>query len=427
MINNLYQKYLDAHQQVTTDTRKIKQGDLFFALKGDNFNGNEYALKAIELGASWAIVDEIIEDHPQLIKVDNVLATLQNLARHHRLQFKIPFIGITGSNGKTSSKELIASVLSTTYKTYFTQGNLNNHIGVPLTILSIPMDCEMAIIEMGANGLHEIQFLCQISLPSHGVITNIGKAHIEGFGSFQGIIDTKSELYQSLIPNKGTIFINAQDDILKSVAPIECPQVKYNGGDFIIEEMITNPTLKISLKDLRLEKTVELQSQLFGRYNAINITLAYAVGRFFNVPTTSIQEAISNYRPNNNRSQIERSSLGNTIIWDAYNANPSSMEQAVNSFSEADMDNKIIILGDMKELGDTENQEHQDLIQKIAGFKGFLVGNIFNNNRSPFEMHSHFKNVDELGHYLKSNPIKNSTILIKGSRSVQLEKLKPFV
>lgn len=366
-IEDLYKIY-NAHPSVVTDTRKLKLGDLYFALKGPNFNGNVFALAALEAGASYAIVDEpipyskSIED--RIIQVDNVLSTLQNLARYHRQQFNIPFIAITGSNGKTTTKELVYTVLASHYKTYTTQGNLNNHIGVPLTLLSIPKDAEIAVIEMGANHLHEIESYCSYTLPTHGLITNCGKAHLEGFGSEAGVRKGKGELFDFLRTNDGTVFIMEDYDYLQQMARGISHLVGYGQthGQVQGNAIDHNGMLTVQLKKgIAID---QIQTHLVGQYNLPNVLAAITIGQHFKVPNEKIKASIEHYIPTNSRSQL-LTWKNNEVILDAYNANPSSMKLAVENFAKLNKPHKIVCLGGMRELGADSLMEHRLLIDQL--------------------------------------------------------------
>lgn len=417
-IEDLYKIYQE-HPSICTDTRKISTGCLFFALKGENFDANEFAETAINKGASFSIINDkkyYLSD--KCILVDNVLATLQQLANYHRKQLNIPIIGITGSNGKTTTKELINAVLSQKYKTVATQGNLNNHIGVPLTLLSIPKNCKIAIIEMGANHIGEIEFLCKIAEPNFGIITNIGTAHIEGFGSKEGVIKAKSELYHCIKESKGTLFINKNDDLLIKLAE-EIQSISYSKED--ITNLSSNPFLSFNWKNLKIE------TQLYGEYNISNILAAIRIGEYFNVEKTAIKTALENYVSTNNRSQVVKLAH-HTLYLDAYNANPTSMDVAIDAFSILNAPNKFLILGDMLELGNVSHEEHQKIVEKIQhlNLKALLVGNEFQSIKNK----CHFtavKNTDEAILWLANQLDKFDSILIKGSRGVRLEKVSEFI
>jgi len=421
-IKQLYQLFTES-SGVCTDTRKIENNCLFFALKGENFNGNKFTEEAIKQGANYSIIDEE-EYHieSKTILVNNVLKTLQQLANYHRKQLNIPFIGITGTNGKTTSKELINSVLSQHFKTSFTQGNLNNHIGVPLTLLSIKKDCEIAIIEMGANHIGEIKELCEIAEPNYGIITNIGTAHIEGFGSKEGVIKTKNEMYNYISENGKLIFTNNDDELLKELAS---KLNKYTYGkhqsDCSASLLSETPSIKLNWSN------TEINATLYGGYNFYNILLAICVGQFFKVPKEKIAKGIETYVSSNNRSQLIKTS-DYEIYLDAYNANPSSMNVAIDSFSSNNSENKIMILGDMLELGDISFDEHQNIINKVKelNIDSFFIGNEFGKSKNKYDF-NYFNNSDELITYLKENKLPFSSILIKGSRGIRLEKVAEYL
>ena len=401
--------------KVTTDSRNVFKNSLFFALKGENFNGNEYATDAIKKGCKYAIIDEEKYNlNEKYILVDNVLETLQQLAVYHRETLNIPIIGITGSNGKTTSKELITACLSTELNTAYTKGNYNNHIGVPLTLLEINYDHEIAIIEMGANHQGEIQFLSEIAKPNFGVITNIGKAHLEGFKDFKGVKKTKKELYDYIKKVNGLVFLNSDDDILKEISK-ELDLVKYGKSGDYFGSLIDSSVFC----EVIYEKTI-IKSQLIGDYQFYNIMLAIAIAKHFKVKDNSIFKAIKEYKPKNNRSQIINTD-DNLIILDAYNANPSSMNNMILSFNKIKKENKICVLGDMGELGKFSEKEHIDIVKLMQKLKipTFYVGTEF----CKVIKNDSFKSTEEFKEYLESEPIKNSTVLIKGSRSQKLEKL----
>lgn len=413
-IAQLYQLYSQTYL-VDTDTRKIRKGSIFFALKGDNFNGNEFAEEALKRGANYVVVDEEkYKTDPKIILVENVLETLQQLANFHRKQLAIPIISLTGSNGKTTTKELINAVLSKKYVTAATTGNLNNHIGVPLTLLSMTPKTAIGIVEMGANHPKEIEFSCKIAAPTYGLITNFGKAHLEGFGSVEGVVKAKSELYDFLRMNKGTVFINTDDELqVKQSAGIT--GVEFNSST--IKFVDANPFVKVEFKNAIIE------SQLIGKYNYNNIAVAVAVGNYFNISETDIKNAIENYFPANNRSQIIQKGT-NKIILDAYNANPSSMQAALENFAQLKDKNKVVFLGDMFELGKDSNLEHQKIADLVASYnfsKVYLIGKAFSatgaKNAFVSESYESFKNSTNYSN------INNATILIKGSRGMALERL----
>ena len=360
MIEQLYEKYISCEYSISTDTRNIKENSLFFALKGHNFDGNKFAKEAIEKGAKYAVIDNksfFIDG--KTILVENVLRSLQLLANHHRKQFDIPIIGITGSNGKTTSKELIGCVLETTFKTLYTKGNLNNHIGVPLTLLSLRKEHEIAIVEMGANGLGEIKELCSIAEPSHGIITNIGMAHIEGFGSFEGVKKTKKELYDFIALKKGTIFYNADDDVLNSILPSGIDSISFGKKNKNISGNIveSSPFIGFSWKSSVYQSST-IKTHLIGEYNFYNFLLAICIASHFKVDEEKINHSLSSYQPTNNRSQIQKTNT-NTVIMDCYNANPSSMKDSISFFTETNPNRpRLFVLGGMEELGDEEKLLH---------------------------------------------------------------------
>jgi UDP-N-acetylmuramoyl-tripeptide--D-alanyl-D-alanine ligase len=421
-ISELYEIY-KKYPSVQTDTRKLKKGDIFFALKGPNFNGNEFAQKAIDEGSSYAIIDEKkIEIPGKTILVDDVLIALQQLAKHHRQQFTIPFIAITGSNGKTTTKELIHSVLSTTYQTYTTEGNLNNHIGVPLTLLKIKDDAEMAIIEMGANHIGEIASYCEIAVPSHGLITNCGKAHLEGFGNEEGVRKAKGELFDHLRTlTHGYAFVMWDYDYLQQMSKGISGIIKYGtkGDAHVIGKVLkNNPLLEVEIIQGIDEK--KIKTQLVGEYNLPNVLAAITIGKFFKVPESKIKSAIENYSPSNSRSQLIKKD-GNKIILDAYNANPTSMKLVIENFSKMQGD-KILILGSMAELGKESEKEHKELVDQIQKYNWkevTLVGNEFSKIDHPYNQ---FTNAEEAKNWFHQQKFENVNILIKGSRSMQMEK-----
>ena len=427
MHNDKIYKLFKQHPFIQTDTRLLKKGEIFFALKGPNFNGNLFASKAIELGAAAVVVDEEtgIED-PKIILVDNALTALQELALYHRKQFNIPFIAITGSNGKTTTKELIHAVLSTHFKTYTTKGNLNNHIGIPLTILSIKDDAEMAVIEMGANHQKEIEGYCKVALPTHGIINNCGKAHMEGFGGIEGVRKGKGELFDFLSNENGTAFVNSDLDYLVQMSE-KIKQVIFYGnekGNHKIRAIEKEPFLKLELKDPGLG-TQFFETNLVGEYNCPNIDAAITVGLHFDISIEKIKDAIASYHPDNARSQLIQKGT-NKIILDAYNANPTSMKLAIENIASMKAEKKILFLGGMMELGEYSIQEHSaiiDLLLKLDLQNVVLVGGDFENTIHPFTF---FKTAADAENWLKEKPPVNSLILIKGSRSVKMEKILEF-
>ncbi len=425
-IEKLYAKFLESGQ-VSTDTRQITPGSIFFAIKGDRFNANTFASQALEKGALYVVLDESeYATDDRCIMVNNVLETLQKLARHHRNQLKIPVIGLTGSNGKTTSKELLQAVLSKKYKTYATKGNLNNHIGVPLTLLAIDKTIEIAVIEMGANHLGEIAFLCSISNPTHGFITNIGRAHIGMFGGFENILRAKSELYQHLINHGGTVFINSQNEILANMAKRIKDPVFYPGKeDYYHGELIdADPFVKI-----KAENGNQVQTKLIGAYNFENIMAALCIGKYFKVDSIQSNQAVENYEPGNMRSQMVKKG-SNTIILDAYNANPSSMQAAIENLAAMKSNGKVLILGDMFELEEEAEKEHK-LIGKLIQEKKFenvyLCGSLFKSALSELPSAKYFENKKDLVEELKNNPLTNATILVKASRGIGLETIVEYL
>jgi len=422
-INKLYSLFLK-HPIICTDTRNIVEGSIFFALKGESFNGNKFANDAIDKGCAWAIIDQIeYKKSDKHILVDDTLTTLQELAKHHRNQLNIPVIGITGTNGKTTTKELINKVLSKKFKTHATQGNLNNHIGVPLTILETPKDTEIAIIEMGANHPEEIAHLCKIANPDYGIITNIGRAHLEGFGSFEGIIKTKKELYDHIRKSNACLFVNYNDKLLMGISE---GIKRYTYGN-TLDANSKGRFLQASpfmVMELHSKKGIlYVRTQLIGNYNFENAMAAACIGRYFDINDLEIKDAIESYTPSNNRSQLMKTD-DNIIIVDAYNANPTSMTASVNNFSQLKAKNKSLILGDMLELGNVTKKEHDNIINLLIDNKHcnvYLVGDIFYNTTINHD-YKKFKEVDELIVYLKENPIKGHTVLLKGSRGIKLEK-----
>jgi UDP-N-acetylmuramoyl-tripeptide--D-alanyl-D-alanine ligase len=424
----LYKIYLK-NPQICTDTRKITASCLFFALKGDNFDGNKFAQQAIESGAAYAIIDDAkYALHDRFIVVQDVLETLQDLARLHRKQLKIPVIGITGSNGKTTSKELIRSVLSQQFNTFATEGNLNNHIGVPLSILSVTSDCEIAIIEMGANHQQEIAFLCSIAQPSHGMITNIGKAHLEGFGDIEGVRMGKGELYEYLYKSGGIVFLNDDDQTLSNMARERglVQTVGYGAGEnnFVSARLKnSSPCLSIDWNLLGQSKHTAF-SNLPGIYNFDNICAAICIGVYFNLSPEKINKGIHLYKPLNNRSQILETP-NNTIICDYYNANPSSMIVALENLEATEAKSKVMILGDMFELGEESANEHRLILKKALLTKAqrrIFIGEEFYKLRG-LEDSEFYKNTSQALEALNQHSVKKSTILLKGSRGMKLESL----
>lgn len=414
------------HPNVVTDSRKIEPGCMFFALKGANFNGNEFAGEALKKGAAYAVIDEkkyLSGDKTILVK--DVLQALQELALMHRKELGIPILGITGSNGKTTTKELLAEVLAKKFNVRFTQGNLNNHIGVPLTLLKMTADTDFGIVEMGANHPGEIGELCKIADPDYGIITNIGKAHLEGFGSFEGVKRTKAELYDYVREKHGVLFYNIDNPILRELTSNIQNKISYgtSNADFTGEQ-VSSPPL-VHLKANFPKGVLYLNTNLTGDYNFENILAAACIGNYFKVDPLKIQQALKNYQPSNNRSQlIDKGDI--KIIMDAYNANPTSMHASIKSFlSGFPGKSKYLILGDMLELGDYATTEHRELLQEIQNYSVkdvFLTGPIFTEAATnlPFKT---FENVNLLCEHFRSHPVSEGAILIKGSRGIQLEKV----
>jgi UDP-N-acetylmuramoyl-tripeptide--D-alanyl-D-alanine ligase len=421
-IQELYQIYL-RQRYVTTDSRKISPGCLFFALTGDNFDGNAYAGQALDAGASYAIIDNpAYNTNERTILVEDVLTTLQSLALTHRQSLSIPVIGITGTNGKTTTKELIHAVLSSQLKTQATSGNLNNHIGVPLTILGIPKDAQIAVIEMGANHPGEIAALCNISRPTHGIITNIGKAHLEGFGGFEGIIRTKTELYRFVAQNKGTLFVNADNPLLMSLSEGN-DRVTYgsDAGNRISGKITgSNPYLGIEFNDTHA--SYKLKSKIVGSYNFENLLAAITIGAYFNIQGRKICAAIEQYAPSNSRSQAIKTKH-NLVILDAYNANPTSMRAALLNFKNLESGKKMVLLGGMKELGPESRIEHLEilsLVKELNFDRIILAGPEFMDCAHAGEF-TCFKDSTAALEWLNKNPVQDYTILVKGSRGSKME------
>lgn len=421
-IKDLYEIFLQ-YPHVTTDTRNIQKGDLFFALKGTNFNGNNFAEQAVADGAAYCILDEKpATENEKFIVVENALDTLQQLAKYHRETFEIPFIAITGSNGKTTTKELTYSVLSQKYTTYFTQGNLNNHIGIPLTLLSVKKDAEMAIIEMGANHQKEIEGYCKYVKPTIGIITNCGKAHLEGFGGIEGVRKGKGELFDYIRENGGAIFAYDDYDYFHTMSH-GISEIHWYGsqnGEVVGQVVSSDPFLdvKIGIED---EGGIDVKTSLVGSYNLPNVLCATAVGNYFEVSKEQIVKAIESYQPTNSRSQLINYKNDSKVILDAYNANPTSMTLAIENFAKIKGDKKILMLGGMMELGDTSIQEHENilaLIRKYAWTSVVLVGGDFGKiNVAPY---LYFPTSQEAKNWLATQDIHNAEILIKGSNSMKM-------
>lgn len=427
----LYQKFIEANQLISTDTRKLEKGAMFFALKGANFNANEFAFKAIESGCSLAVVDdEKYMTDPRIVLVKDVLKSLQQLASYHRDQFNIPVLAITGSNGKTTHKELINAVVSKKYNTLATEGNLNNHIGVPLTLLKLKADHQFAIIEMGANHVGEIAELCEIAHPDYGLITNIGSAHLEGFGGIEGVKKGKSELYKYIKSKGGKCFVNGDDQVLYDLA-FDNDKITYGAKklyDVIGKNCTSTETVSLKFTTRYGEKDWNklplVNTQIVGTYNFINCLAAVCVGNYFKVEDAKVKEALEHYVFAMNRSQLIKTSK-NTLLLDAYNANPSSMHAAIDNFKNFKSDHKLVLLGDMFELGEYSAAEHQKLIDFLKEVKipdAVLVGDeFFKLKESGF---THFKTTLECLDYLKTKSIEGHAILIKGSRGMKMEILQ---
>lgn len=430
-IESLYQRYL-SHPIVCTDTRNIVNGCLFFALKGDKFNANSFAAQAIEQGASYAIIDDkSYQINDRYILVTDVLTTLQELARYHRNQINIPVIGLTGSNGKTTTKELINAILSQKYNTFATKGNLNNHIGVPLSILSITSKTELAVIEMGANHQKEIELLCSIAQPTHGLITNIGMAHLDGFGGFEGVKKGKAELFDYLKKHQGITFVNRNSVyIMEMTAKAELQNVIYYGTErtnTISGELIkSDPFIELAWSTGLA--TFNTEVHLTGTYNFENILAAICIGQFFEVSPDDINAGLSQYQPNNNRSQITKTA-SNTIICDFYNANPSSMAAALTNIESLKSDHKTVIIGDMFELGDEALEQHQIIVdqsEKLHINTLIFIGKHFQETKQIQKAHF-FTTTTEAKEFISKHPIKDSLVLLKGSRGMALEQLLPLL
>jgi len=424
-IQDIHNLFLQC-KSVSIDTRKIEKDSMFFAIKGENFDANTFAAAALELGALYVIVDNASYAIDQrTILVENSLETLQKLAKFHRAYLKLPIIALTGSNGKTTTKELINVVISKKYQTKATVGNLNNHIGVPLTLLSFTKDTEIGIVEMGANHKKEIEFLCEIAQPDYGYITNFGKAHLEGFGGVQGVIEGKSEMYQYLAKNNKLVFVNLEDPIqIERTTGIKSFTFGINDqADVKIKSVKANPFVIIDYDNFNVG------SHLIGLYNANNINAAVAIGHYFKVEDQDIKQAIENYIPENNRSQLLR--IGsNQIILDAYNANPSSMAVAITNFLQLENEKKVMILGDMFELGNESQQEHKLLIDSLLDQNKsvcYLIGKSFYENRVVKENIEFFETFDDFVAYLKTIHFNENTILVKGSRGMALERTLEYI
>ncbi|MBQ6769441.1 MAG: UDP-N-acetylmuramoyl-tripeptide--D-alanyl-D-alanine ligase [Bacteroidales bacterium] len=425
MIQTLYQHFTKAFK-VSTDSRKVEQDAVFFALKGENFDANDFALQVAEAGkASLVVADrKNLPKHEHILIVDDALKALQDLAQYHRQQMKATVIGITGTNGKTTTKELVSAVLAKKYNLIHTMGNLNNHIGVPITLLSIKPETEIAVVEMGANHPSEIDFLCQIANPDYGLITNIGKAHLEGFGSFEGVVDTKTELYRHIKKLGKMVFFNRRNPLLWELSDSQ-PRLSYGDdldADFVSTPMECNPFLTVEWRGQIIH------TRLVGSYNFENVAAAIAVGKYFEVDDSAIIEALEQYTPTNSRSQVVETGK-NRVIMDAYNANPTSMQAALRNFANICGERHLLILGDMRELGSASEEEHRNILNlmKELGFKeAYLVGQNFcaYNGNADWKT---FENVTDLCQYLESQPVSGKTILVKGSNSIQLGKVLPLL
>ena len=424
-MNNLHFSPFYDSSGICTDTRSIQKDCLFICIKGDNFDGNTFASKAIEQGAKHVIIDDVAyyDGSDKMTLVDNSVKYIQQLANHHRNKFDIPVIGITGSNGKTTTKELINAVLSKKYNVLATIGNLNNHLGVPFTLLRLNDSHDVAIIEMGANRFKDIEELCEIAEPSHGIITNIGKAHLEGFLNFDGVLKTKKELYDSIEKNNGTIIFNSDDEILENIAPMQLKWLSY-GTDNLTkvhgELLSVSPTVSFKWTYAGIQSST-VKTKMFGEYNFYNYMAAIAFGIQFEVDPTEISAAIEEYTPTNNRSQVKETGK-NTLILDCYNANPSSTDSALRSFAMNDHPKKLFILGDMRELGADSEMEHKKIIDLVESLEltGYVVGEEYGKLNSSSLLQS-FDNAQSLVDFLENTPLHDNLILLKGSRSIGLE------
>ena len=419
-LEKIYQYYSEKYL-VSTDSRKIEKGCVFVALKGEHFDGNDFAYQVAEENVAACVIADRknLPHHERLFIVEDSLTTLQELAKLHREKCNIPIIGITGTNGKTTTKELVASVLSKKFNLIYTQGNFNNHLGLPLTILRIKPDTEIAVVEMGANHQNEIAHLCTIAKPDFGIITNIGKAHLEGFGSFEGVVKTKNELYDFIRNKKGRLFVNHDNELLMNLSKNIDSQTygKDNNANIKADVISSNPYLHMKWDDS------EIKTNLVGDYNFENVMAAISVGQYFNVEKELIIEALENYTPTNNRSQFIKSEK-NEIVMDAYNANPVSMSHAIKNFRNISSENALLILGDMRELGNDSEKEHKtiiNLINELHFDNVMLVGQEF--KKASDNNFLSFIDVDDLINYINQNKISGKKILIKGSNSIHLEKI----
>jgi UDP-N-acetylmuramoyl-tripeptide--D-alanyl-D-alanine ligase len=426
--------FVECEQKITTDTRKLEKGSIFFALKGENFDANTFAQKAIEEGCAYAIVDnDEVANGTTILLVNDVLVALQELSQYHRKQLKFPIIGITGSNAKTTNKELMCAVLSKKYNAYATKGNLNNHIGVPLTLLALTHQHEIAIIEMGANHQGEIALLSALCDPDFGIITNIGRAHLEGFGGEEGIKKGKGELYNHIKNKKGKIFINGNDPVLLEMSNgNDCIFFGENKQFHIYGKLFENSEyveFKWARQGCEIEDQPLVKTKMFGQYNFINLLCAVCVGNYFGVSEADINSALQNYIPEMNRSQVKKTTY-NTLILDAYNANPSSMGLAIGNFIKQPFEKKFFILGDMLELGEYSYTEHKKILDDLTNNNQkniILVGDFFYKLKELFSQFDFFKTSEEAIEFLKDQELRGFTVLIKGSRGIKLEKLVSFL
>ena len=419
-LQSFYNLFVQCDFKFTTDSRAITDGCIFFALKGDHFNGNTFAMKALEQGAIFAVVDENVGEDERCIHVENVQVFMQQVASFHRKCYDIPVIGICGSNGKTTTKNLIYSVLAKKYKTHCTQGNFNNHIGVPITLLRMPQDTEVAIIELGTNSPGEIEELCAIADPNYGLITNIGKEHLEGFGTLEAVAKEESEIYHYLLKNGGCAFINTDDEWLSRMSRSIEHKIKFSKQDCTISALV--PAIAFTYKSMAFT------SPLMGDYNLDNIVTAIAVGEHLNVELADISDAIVAYKPDNNRSQLLEKGT-NTLLLDAYNANPSSMQVAISNFAKMPQKDKVLILGDMFEMGPMANQEHDELLQWASNFgftKIYTLGDHFAaiSGNSGCTTSPTMK---ELGKQIQDANYQNTAFLIKGSRGMKMERVLEYL
>lgn len=419
-LDNFYKLFISQQFKYSTDSRSIEKGDIFFALKGENFNGNKYALQALEQGASYVVVDENIGTDLRIIQVGNVLKFFQEVSNFQRRAFSIPVIAIAGSNGKTTTKNLVADVLRKKFRTHVTSGNFNNHIGVPVTLLNMPQDTEIAVIEIGTNSPGEIKELCRICEPNYGLITNIGKEHLEGFNSLEAVAKEESELYHYLLTYDGTAFVNADDEWLMRMSKLIEKRVLYSKADIQIRQLV--PSILADFGQ------IHIHSALMGDYNLDNILAAISIAKHFGVDDDDIQQAINEYAPDNNRSQLME--IGDHFIWlDAYNANPSSMQKAIENFNLMNHKTKVLVLGDMFELGKFAQEEHLSLLAfcKELGFKDvFLLGSEF--ERVSAELgYTTYNSMEELGAALQSLQLKQAAFLIKGSRGMKMERVLDYI